>query len=45
VSQNYTTAKVLFEKAIEKDLPAAYNGLGVLHFNGCASSECSLNGH
>ena len=34
VPQNYTAAKEKFELAAAKDLPAAFNGLGVLAWNG-----------
>jgi TPR repeat protein len=31
---NYTAAHELFEYAAEDELPAAYNGLGVLYYSG-----------
>ena len=31
---NYTQASALFQKAADKNLPAAFNGIGVLAFNG-----------
>jgi TPR repeat protein len=34
VPQNYTEARRRFEEAAELGLPSAWNGIGVLHFNG-----------
>lgn len=34
VPQNYTAAREYFEMSADKDLPAAWNGLGVLYFHG-----------
>lgn len=33
-AENHTAARELFEAAAAHDLPAAWNGLGVLHFHG-----------